>query len=63
MGYSIDADTKPSSSAAGDRVVSHSPAREEPPPFDDVMDCEDWVGIGDVLASGDIDNLLTALLD
>jgi len=63
VGYSIDADTKPSSSAAGDRVVSHSPAREEPPPFDDVMDCEEWVGIGDVLASGDIDNLLTALLD
>jgi len=61
VGYSIDADTKPS--AADDRVVSHSPAREEPPPFDDVMDCEEWVGISDVLASGDIDNLLTALLD
>ncbi len=51
------------SNAAGGMIVSESPGREDPPMFDDVVDCEDWVGINDVLASGDIDDLITALLD
>ncbi|KAL7537711.1 hypothetical protein ACHAXR_010406 [Thalassiosira sp. AJA248-18] len=46
-----------------ERMVSQSPGNEAPPSFDDVIDSEEWVGINDVLASGDIDDLLTALLD
>jgi len=34
-----------------------------PPTFDDVVESEEWVGIDDVLASGDIDDLITALCD
>ena len=37
--------------------------KEAPPAFDDIIDSEDWIGINDVLASGDIDDLITALLD
>ncbi|KAL7534307.1 hypothetical protein ACHAWF_004788 [Thalassiosira exigua] len=48
---------------ARERIVSESPAQEAPPAFDDVIESEDWVGINDVLASGDIDDLITALLD
>ena len=52
------------SSTARERMVSESPAKEEEPPtFDDVNDSEEWVGINDVLASGDIDHMITALLD
>lgn len=47
----------------GQRMVSESPGKEAPPNFDDVIDSEEWVGINDVLASGDIDDLLTALID
>ena len=49
--------------SSNERVVSESPAQEAPPTFDDVVDSEDWVGINDVLASGDIDDLITALMD
>jgi hypothetical protein len=37
--------------------------KEAPPAFDDIIDSGDWIGINDVLASGDIDDLITALLD
>ncbi|KAL7492173.1 hypothetical protein ACHAWT_002410, partial [Skeletonema menzelii] len=33
-----------------------------PPTFDDIMEKEEWVGIDDVLASGDINELMDALL-
>ena len=34
-----------------------------PPTFDDIVESEEWVGIDDVLATGDIDDLLAALCD
>mmetsp|Transcript_28221 Transcript_28221/g.51038 ORF Transcript_28221/g.51038 Transcript_28221/m.51038 type:complete len:197 (-) Transcript_28221:100-690(-) len=64
-GYSNNTTNKAAaSSTATERMVSESPAKEEEPPtFDDVNDSEEWVGINDVLASGDIDHMITALLD
>ena len=50
-----------------EQIVSESPGTEEPPTFDDIIGCEElgeeWVGINDIVASGDIDDLITALLD
>jgi len=34
-----------------------------PPTFDDIMESEEWVGIDDVMASGDINQLMDALLN
>lgn len=34
-----------------------------PPTFDDIMESEEWVGIDDVMASGDINELMDALLN
>ncbi len=47
------------------RDMQESSRRDEsnPPTFDDVVESEEWVGIDDVLASGDIDDLITALCD
>ena len=49
--------------APTERMVSKSPGNEDPPTFEEVIESEDWVGISDVLATGDIDDLITALLD
>ena len=56
-------DGSTSTAAQQQRIVNESPGTEAPPVFDDIIDNEEWVGLDDVLASGDIDDLLTALLD
>ena len=59
-------DNVAAATTATERIASESPmanGEEEPPIFDDIIDCEEWVGISDVLASGDIDDLITALLE
>jgi len=60
---SVSSSNDTNSNKTMDRVVSESPSTEEPPMFDDIINNEEWVGINDVLASGDIDDLLTALFD
>ena len=47
----------------GKEEVTPQKNSPDPPTFDDVVNSEEWVGIDDVLASGDIDELLTALMD
>ena len=56
-------DGSTSTAAQQQRIVNESPGTEAPPVFDDIIDNEEWVGLDDVLASGDIDDFLTALLD
>ena len=56
-------DGSTSTTAQQQRIVNESPGTEALPVFDDIIDDEEWVGLDDVLASGDIDDLLTALLD
>eukprot|EP01083_Nonionella_stella_P187521 689238_1 len=48
-----------SQSTSQSRTSSVSPGNEIPPTFDNVIGAEDWVGIDDVLATGDIDDLMT----
>jgi hypothetical protein len=48
-----------------DRHQQQSPesSNANPPTFDDIMESEEWVGIDDVMASGDINELMDALLN
>jgi hypothetical protein len=46
-------------------LYSESPegSNANPPTFDDIMESDEWVGIDDVMASGDINELMDALLN
>ncbi len=56
-------------SAAGENLAqgmeqkSPDSSSTNPPTFDDIMESEEWVGIDDVMASGDINQLMDALLN
>lgn len=45
------------------QVGSPASSSANPPTFDDIMESEEWVGIDDVMASGDINELMDALLN
>ncbi len=45
------------------RQQSPESTSANPPTFDDIMESEEWVGIDDVMASGDINELMDALLN
>ena len=44
-------------------MLGNTPKENDPPNFDDVMNCEHWIGIDDILASGNMDELVSALVD
>lgn len=45
------------------QMGSPSSSTANPPTFDDIMESEEWVGIDDVMANGDINELMDALLN
>jgi hypothetical protein len=47
----------------GGQLKSPESTSTNPPTFDDIMETDEWVGIDDVMASGDINQLMDALLN
>lgn len=58
-----DRNTATANSPEMKTVLSNTPKENDPPNFDDVMHCEHWIGIDDILASGNMDELVSALID
>lgn len=58
-----DRNTATANSPEMKTVLGNTPKENDPPNFDDVMHCEHWIGIDDILASGNMDELVSALID